>query len=266
MKKDYSDKNSVLRPSISAEELRQKKRKKTIKHAIIVACILLFAAMNYVCWFTPVFKITTVQIDGDFDPSLNESLKPVLEKHYINKHIFFATSKRSKHDIETIVPYVISTSITRQLPSTITVHIYQRMPVFIIQQPDGSVFVADRESFVFMNTGTGVDAPITIEVPTSTHIDLNAPLFNTDQIEKISANISQLDTILGIKVSKISQIGPMESQFNLYSQKRWYLMVDLNNDAAETVQTLKTFLSEKYKLEPSLSYIDLRIPNSVFYQ
>lgn len=266
MKKDYSNKNIISHPSISSEELRQKKRKRIIKHTIVVVCVLVFATMNYVCWFTPVFKITTVQIDGEFDPSLNESLKPVLDKHYINKHVFFATSKRGKHDIETIVPYVMSTSITRQLPSTITVHIYQRMPAFKIQQPDGSVFVADRESFVFMNTGTGVEAPITIEVPTSTHIDLNAPLFNSDQIEKISANISQLDTKLGIKVAKVSQIGSMETQFNLYSQKRWYVMVDLNNDANNTVQTLKTFLSEKYKLEPSLSYIDLRIPNSVFYQ
>jgi len=265
MKKDYSDKNIISRPYLSAEESLQKKQRRILKRVLVFVFVVLLVTIGYVCGFTSVFKITHVQIEGEFDPQLKESIQPVLNTLYLGANIFFATARRSKRDIESIVPHLISISLDRHFPSTVTIRIKQRLPMLKILQPDGSIFLADSDSFVFTIGETGANAPIIIEIPTSTRVELDTTLFTKDQIDSISAYISQLDSELSIKIAKISQIGTLASQYNFYSQKRWYLMIDIRNSATSSIQTLKTFLSEKYREEPTLRYVDLRIPNSVFY-
>ncbi len=266
MKKDYSNKTIITHPSVLTEELKHKKRKRILKRTITVAYVLLFIISNYVFWLTPMFKITTVAIEGEYEPQVKELLQPILEKHYLNRHILFAASKRSKQDVEHLVPHLVSMSSSRHFPSTIILRVQQRLPAFKITQPDGSKYVADRNTFVYMKGETDTTTPITIEIPTTTAVELNTQLYTNTHVSNIWANISQLYELFGLKTTKMSQIGSLTTQLSLYSQKRWFIMIDLNNDASNTIQTLKTFLSEKYKLEPSLSYIDLRIPNSVFYK
>jgi hypothetical protein len=69
-----------------------------------------------------------------------------------------------------------------------------------------------------------------------------------------------------VKIAKFMLRSKDLADFDVFSQKPWFMIVDAKKDPKTYVEALKTFLQEKYAIENTLTYIDLRIQDRIYYK
>jgi cell division septal protein FtsQ len=169
------------------------------------------------------------------------------------------------------IPHVRVAYVTRQLPGTVRVVVQEKTPSLLLLAQTTYYFV-DEAGFAYeqarLDNLPGVIVPIVKSKSAPEDVRLGAPVvshefvtFVTDMHQKIS-DVVQAKTV----ELYIPSLAAREVSFRL--DNNWEVRFDATRSVSEQLSVLQQLLqqtltdSEKQTLE----YIDLRIPNRVYYR
>lgn len=262
-KKDYSGKsfaNPYKRFLVSSPAKRR--FKKIGRRLLFLLPALAVLGAGYVVFFTDYFSITEVTLAGEYQTMHHDQLLEQGRRAAIGKSILWLSTKKIHNAI--LSDDILSVSVNKKFPRTISIIANERIQKFQIQRGSES-FLADQEGFVMQE---GLDhSLVLVELPTTTpEIIPRTQALTKEEFVFFNNLTKELKEENGLKVAKISKRVKDLLDFNVFSQKKWFLVVDSTKTVEAYVNGLKTFLSEKYSIENNLQYIDMRIPDTIFYK
>lgn len=132
-------------------------------------------------------------------------------------------------------------------------------------------FWLNRDGIAFGKSGkTGGNLVLSFEDKTSRNLDVGQVLLKPESLAKLLFLRKRISEDLGIFLRGGETIDLNLNDFDFKTLDGWTIKLTLSENAYRTIETLKKTLEEIKKTAPSgvegLDYIDLRIPNKVFYK
>lgn len=242
---------------------------------IILAIILAFgltAFTIYALFFSNYFIIKKYSIDDDLlENGENEKLNQVLDTS-IGKNLVTFNDETIRQQILTEHPEIKNLKIKKIFPSSLEI-IIEKYPVTanIINSVNGiqKKFLVNSQGLVIEENNENPDLPY-IKLDTEKYLKLNEPFLNDSKrsTERLTYSIKAINLFeekFGIRIL-YAVLKTRERELHLYTEKYFYVMLDMEKGAPNTeqglleqIQKLKKALSKLDIYNSPLVYIDLRI-------
>jgi len=256
--------------------LADKRKRVIFKIAIWLAVVLaVISGITYFLFFSKLFNVREISIDNS---SLvdNQEVRSVVDRYLEQKffflprfsNIFFVNPDKLQSLISESFPQAKNIFITKKYFHRLTVALERKETAGIWCFKDAKCFYFDREGTAF-DTAINSDGPLFLNIYDKTRA-----------IEKPGEKVAGPDLInfilnarrevekLKIDISKI--IIPEEERFrvNVLTGEGWELYLNTEDDLQNQISVLNIFLTQKISPEKrsQLRYIDVRIPNRVYYK
>lgn len=235
--------------------------------ALLVAVPL--ATLIWLVFFTRTFAVQTVTI-VDARPHTTQQARETLET-VVGKNILFLQADVLEDRLQSILPQVRTVHIVRKLPGTLKVIIQEKEPRVLLLA-GGRYYFVDDEGRVYeearLDTLPGVVLPtIKVNDPAAA-VQLGARAMEGSLITFIQTVQAQLPAAAGAEVVeiRIPSLAAREVHFHLLNN--WQIRFDSTRPAEPQLAVLRQVLTETVTAteKARLVYIDLRIPNRVYYK
>ena len=133
----------------------------------------------------------------------------------------------------------------------------------------GECFWLNREGVSFNKSGkTAGNLVMNLEDKTGRDLKVGAELLNPGVMAELFFLKQRIYEEFGVSLRMGEIDNAKLSDFNFITQEGWALKISIGQNAYKTLETLKQTLAEisKTNSTASLDYIDLRIPNKVYYK
>lgn len=222
--------------------------------------IFLLLLLVYVLFFSPLFLISEVIIEGNHRIS-RDDLKQTIERH---QNIFRFNLTAKEKEIKNDFPVIKQLEIYRGLPNALKIVVLEREEKIIWQTKDQKYYI-DDDGFVISVVD---DAPSSKKLPLI--IDKKeVPLILGQKVA--SGNFIAFVNNIYNNFYETTNIQPLhfeivETTFdiNLYTEAGFYVKLNSLRGSQKQLQSLKTVLVEKR--EEIKEYIDLRIDGWAYYK
>ncbi|MDD3481266.1 MAG: FtsQ-type POTRA domain-containing protein, partial [Patescibacteria group bacterium] len=185
------------------------------------------------------------------------------ERGILNDNIFFFQGG----ELEKVIKEdsgVRSVVVKKRYPATIEIVVEEATPV-IIWNTAGESFQVDERGYVIGGDNKEENLP---EVYDSLNIEtgLGERVASPTIIKYILDVSANFETIVGQKFEKII-IYDIFSDIRIKSDSTWTVYLDSSRDPTSELENLVRVLNEaKEEGDTSLTYIDMRLPDKVFYK
>ena len=130
-------------------------------------------------------------------------------------------------------------------------------------------FWLNKDGIAFGKSGkTGGNLVLSFEDKTSRNLDIGQVLLKPESLAELLFLRKRISEDTGVFLKSGETIDLNLNDFDFKTADGWTLKLTLAENAYRTMETLKKTLEEVKKTAPvsALDYIDLRIPNKVFYK
>lgn len=219
----------------------------------IIIFIIIALGLVYLAYYSNVFNIQNVLIDGRDMPEIQKSIT--------GKNLIFLNTTDLKKQITTQYPNVGEINIVRGIPNTIKIKISEYEPK-IIWQTNGKNYLVNDEGRAFRQISEDFELPSVID-DKDLAIEVNQQVVSRTFIDFVTnfnkKMLEDLDTqILYFKIESTI------FQANAYTNKGWYLKLDTTRSPDDQIGALKELLKE-HQSEIN-QYADLRVEGKVYYK
>ncbi len=269
--------SKTINQAYQAKFLAHKKRKiisKIIVWFVVVAGLTI--GVVYLFFFSKIFNVREISINnGTFvsNSEIRETADNYLEerKLFIPRfsNIFFVDSDKVQALISEKFPQVKNVEVEKKLLHTLAISLDKKEAV-------GSwCFKQDNKCFYFDKNGIAFDTAadssgsllLSVEDENGQFEKLGQQVVDADLLNFILKSQTELEKL---KISLAEFIIPAGEKFRLDAQTAsgWKIYFSTSDDLKDQINTLNTFLSQKISPDKrdQLQYIDLRIPNRVYYK
>lgn len=254
------------------------KRRRRNEHARSLAVRAVLGALVLVgvvatVLFLPQLSIRTVTITGtqilptgDIK-SIAESALAGRVWGIIPRAQFFLVSTDAVRDtIAQAFPRAKAVYVARRFPHTLAV---------TIEEHDVWGVLCKREACLYVSRdGVVLDAASSTEGETLVHIadtresviTAGLPAFDEKTARLLTVFAEGVPHALGISAQAFVLGSEYDSYIDVTTQEGWHIIADADTDPARALENLKLVLSKEIPARDRLEYIDLRLPNKVFYK
>lgn len=132
-------------------------------------------------------------------------------------------------------------------------------------------FWINKYGIAFGKSGkTAGNIVFSLEDKTERNLELGKELLKQESLSELIFLINKIQNDIGISLEYIETEDSNLNDFDFKTSEGWILKISLLENAYKTVEVLNGAIEEVKKTAPSgtsgLDYIDLRIPNKVFYK
>ncbi len=249
----------------------------------MVFLILVFVFFSAVAFFyIPYLKIQKISIAGNSSLSTEKILIEV--SSYLNSKTLFIFPRNNililpketiSNNLLSQFPRIGEVSLEKNFPDSISVKIRERKQEALFCIDKECAFI-DEDGFVFEKApyfsgdvylkffNEREDVDVGNLVSDSSDRKLSFQLILQEQFKKL-IEFKNLVPRENIKVSKV--VLKKEEIYEIYTDEKWYILLNEKNDAKISYENLKITLDAKIKENrQKLEYIDLRFGNKVFYK
>lgn len=141
------------------------------------------------------------------------------------------------------------------------------LAAMVCRQPD--CFWLNKEGVSFGQGGeAGGNIVIVLEDKTNRELKIGAQLVSPETLAKIDFFKNKLSEDFGLEIRSGETEDSHLADFDFTVKTGWVLRLNLAENVYRTLETLKQTLAEIKKTAPTatLEYVDLRIPNKVYYK
>lgn len=234
---------------------------------VILVLIFAFAGLARISYF----KIKRVAIEGNATLGSEGLTSDVLGATVGNyffifpkSNILLASSANIEEKILNDFPRIRKISISKNLPDSLSVKIEERKPTALLCDSGGCFFI-DENGFAFEKSPS-FSGNIFIKFTDERDNNFLAQkqLIPEEQFKGLAAFINVASN-KDIKTTDV--ILKKEGIYNLNTQEGWQIILSERNDLKIAADNLKIALENQIKEKrQNLEYIDLRLPNKVFYK
>lgn len=225
--------------------------------------------LGWLMFFTDTFSVSAITV-VDAKQNTEASIRTFSESN-IGKNILFVPTEQIEQKIIQDVPQVRDVHIVRKLPGTLKIIVQEKQPAFLLVS-GGSYYFVDADGIAYENASLdvlpGVVLPTVKNSDTKAKVTLGASAVDQSFVAFITESQEELPSISGAQIAemRIPSLAAREVHFLL--DKNWKVLMDTTRPAEEQLDILKRLLEDTVTTEEhqTLEYIDLRIPNRVYYK
>jgi len=238
---------------------------------VFLACItlgpiLLFA---WLLFFTQTFSISAITV-VDARPGTEEQVRAIAQKVQ-SKNILFLATDSLAGSLERDIPQLQNVHIMRKLPGTLKIIVQEKTPVLLLLS-NGSYYFVDASGIAYeaasLDSLPGIVLPIVKNTDPDTRVTLGAPAIDEAFVAFIAEVQKKMPDIAHAQVveMKIPSLAAREVHFFL--DRNWNILMDTTRPASTQLEVLERLLEHTVTQDEqqTLQYIDLRIPNRVYYK
>ncbi len=249
--------------SVVHERTREDKEPRKLKKFFPILIFILVTILSYLLFISSAFKISNVEIMGYGNTSLIENMvKNQSQERFYSDNIFLFDSTRLEEIINED-SRIKSVSVVKKLPQTIKVEIVEAEGK-LIWNTRGENYLVDGRGYVIANIDK-LNYPViydSLNIKVSLGERVASPTF-IKFILDVSANF---ESITGAKIDKII-VYDIFNDVRVKSVDSWTVYLDASREPIPQLENLLRVIAEAESSgQRDLEYIDLRLPDRIFYK
>lgn len=224
--------------------------------------------------FTEVFTVQAITVVDAKDyttKAAREIIEQTIDDLPLNRNIFFVPIQAIEAEIVAALPQVRTVYVTRKLPGTIKAIVQEKTPELLLLSNSKYYFV-DGDGVPYeearLETLPGIVLPTVKNNDQKSQVTLGAAAVDVSFVAFLKKVQESLPECTGSQVAeiRIPSLAAREVHFTL--NNNWRVLLDVTRSAEQQLSVLQRLLKETISEEEkqTLEYIDLRIPNRVYYK
>lgn len=187
------------------------------------------------------------------------------------QNIFFIRTNELEDDLKNQLPQIRTVHITRHLPGTIKAIVQEKTPALLLLS-SGDYFYVDEQGIPYeeasLETLPGVILPIVKNNDQSSQVTLGAPAVAPTFVQFVQYVQTELPHHLPAQVAEIRTPSLAAREIHVLLTTNWQIRFDATRSPDSQLQLLARVVNESISPteQQSLEYIDLRIPNRIYYK
>lgn len=239
--------------------------------AIVTVPLILFAWLFFRTQVFTVQAVTVVDAREHTAEAVRTIIERAVERLPLNRNIFFVPTQTIETEIVLVLPQVRTVYITRKLPGTIKVIVQEKTPELLLLS-GGKYYFVDQAGVPYeearLETLPEVVLPTVKNNDRAATVTLGAAAVDAAFVTFLKEVQRELPKRIGSQVAevRIPSLAAREVHFTL--DNNWQVRFDVTRSAAQQLDILQRLLTTTIGEEEkkTLEYIDLRIPNRVYYK
>lgn len=237
-------------------------RKKKRKFKGILWICLLFLIIVYILFFSPLFKIRSLEVLGNREVGIGE-----IESKFNYSNLFLATESKIRNNLIKEIPKIKDLEISKNF-------IKRKVKLSIIERKEIGIVCKEEECFYIDNQGiifeqapqTSGSLVLLIKDYSQRAYYFGKKIFEENVINSILEIRESLDLEIDLRVLDFSILSFPIKDLKAMTNENWYIIFDLERNIKSQILALKVVLEEKIQERENLEYIDLRIENRIYYK
>jgi cell division septal protein FtsQ len=225
--------------------------------------------LGWLLFFTDTFAVSAITV-VDAKPNTEASIRTISESS-MKKNILFVPTDQVEQKILHDVPQVRDIHILRKLPGTLKIIVQEKKPALLLVS-GGSYYFVDAEGIAYENASLdvlpGVVLPTVKNSDSLAKVTLGTNAVEGSFVDFITEAQKKLPEIAHAQIAemRIPSLATREVHFLL--DRNWKILMDTTRSAEGQLDILSRLLEDTIPDEEqqTLEYIDLRIPNRVYYK
>lgn len=233
---------------------------------------LIVGPLSILMWLlfsTDIFTIQTITI-VDARPHTESTIREQTV-HLLGKNILLAETQSLASSVTGAIPQIRDIRIERKLPSALKIVVQEKTPALLLLSASSYHFV-DKQGIAYeealLETLPGVVLPVIKNTGEQGSVELGAPVVNADFVQFILQAQEELPKLAGADIVEIRIPSLAAREVHMLLANNWLIRFDTSRPLAIQLDILHRLLDGTISEEsqPQIEYIDLRIPNRVYYK
>lgn len=236
---------------------------------LIGLIVVPLALLGWLIFFTDTFVVQAVTVLDARDHT-SQAVRAIIEER-VGRNIFFIRTEDLQQRILADVPQVRTAHILRKLPGTLKVVLQEKEPSLLLLSKANYYFV-DAEGIAYeearLDTLPGVVLPVVKNNDQGTNVVIGNPVVEKSFVEFVLRLQEELPNIISAEVAEIRIPSLAAREVHFLLNNNWEIRFDVTRSAAAQLDVLARLLRDTISEEEkqALEYVDLRIPNRVYYR
>jgi hypothetical protein len=235
----------------------------TLLVLVVVVPIGLFA---WLFFYTDVFMVqavTVVDARQHTTDAARDIINSQLSRNPLGHNIFFVQTEVLEADIEAELAQVKDAHVIRKLPGTIKVIIQEKTPALLLLS-NGQYYFVDQQGVPYekasLETLPGIVLPTVKNDDQNAVVTLGASIVESSFVSFLESLQEGLPETIGSEVAEI--------HIPSLSAREVHVVLDTTRGASSQLDLLSQLLGATISadVKNGLEYIDLRIPNRIYYR
>jgi cell division septal protein FtsQ len=223
------------------------------------------AFIIYALFFSDYFLIKKYKVEEEGTLIENNDLINGILESKIGGNLVMLNEDEIIKAIKTVQPEIDKVNISKIFPDTVKASFEKFPTVANITNTAGGVqkkFLADSQGFLIEENAENPNLPY-IKIDTAEQLQVRKTILpsgarSAERLTYIIQAISVFEEKFGIKIT-YAVFKQREREVHLYTEKGFYVMIDMEKDLIGQINKLKKALAKLDIFKESLLYIDLRI-------
>ncbi|MEK7499403.1 MAG: FtsQ-type POTRA domain-containing protein [Patescibacteria group bacterium] len=234
-----------------------------------VLIILPTCMLGWLLFFTDTFAVSAITV-VDAKDHTSEKVRTITEKS-IGQNLLFIPTEQLEQKILLDVPQVRDVHMVRKLPGTLKIIVQEKQPAILLIS-GGSYYFVDAEGIAYeqalLDVLPGVVLPTVKNSDANATVTLGTNAVETQFVTFIQEALQKLPSITGAQIAEMRIPSLATKEVHFYLDKNWRVLMDTTRSAKDQIGILELLLADTIsdQEKQTLEYIDLRIPNRVYYK
>ncbi len=239
--------------------------------ALVVVPVGLFIWMVF---STDLFRVQAVTILDGREHTTAEAdrlIEEELEHVPMHRTIFFVQPETIESRLLSSLPQLRTVRVERKLPATLRVLLQEKTPALLLLS-NGSYYFVDEMGAPYekaeLATLPGIVLPTVKNADKEANVTLGTPALTPEFVNFLHYINEHLKETINANVAEIRIPSLAAREVHVILDTNWVIKFDVTRDPANQLAILGRIVKEMLPPEEQgkLEYIDLRIPNRVYYK
>lgn len=240
--------------------------------SITLLVFLIFLPLGFLGWLafaTDTFAIANITV-VDARPHTVEEINTLLAQE-LGKNILFVRTDTREQQIARELPQVRTVHVARVLPNTLKVIVQEKTPALLFLSK-GKYYFVDDQGIAYeearLDTLPGTVLPTVKNNDREADIRLGIPAVEERLVSFVVSGQERVAEVAGAQVAEIRIPSLAAREVHFLLNNNWEIRFDIMRDTNAQLEVLRKLLENTITPEERavLEYIDLRIPNRVYYK
>lgn len=217
----------------------------------------------YVVFGTKFFWLDTLKITGNHLATQEQITNVLFPKGFKGVNAVSWPEGLATRRLLKNIPQVNAVSFSRNLISNVFTVVISEHQTSVVWQTAGEKFLVNRYGVVYDKAKDNIPL-IIVEDLKNVPVSMNQKVVAPEFIEFVTSFVANLPRKTNIAITRIT-VPETTFEVEMYTNQKWRIILDTTRPPDDQLNSLVRVLREM-EANPPREYIDLRIPNKVFYK